>query len=68
MLRSRERTRLRAELEAVAQRELMARLLRDPNSAKIENLVEQIAAREIDVYQAADKLVGEERRMYEHAT
>jgi LAO/AO transport system kinase len=68
LLKSRERTRLRAELEAVAQRELMARLLRDPNSAKIEDLVEQIAARKIDVYQAADMLVGEERRMYEHAT
>jgi LAO/AO transport system kinase len=68
LLRSREHARLRAELEAVAQRELMARLLNDASGVKIEQLVERIAAREIDVYQAADKLVGEGRSMYEHPT
>ena len=57
LLKSREHARLRAELERVAQREWMARRLRDASSGEIEQLVEKIAAREIDVYQAAEKLV-----------
>jgi len=68
LLRPREHARLRAELEAVAQRELMARLLHNVSGAQIEQLVEKIAAREIDVYQAAEKLGGEEWRPYEHPT
>ena len=57
-LEVRERNRFRAELEMVVQRELMARLLRSVNSTKIEALIEKIAAREIDVYAAAEKLIG----------
>ena len=57
-LEIRERNRFRAELEMVVQRELMARLLRSVNSTKIEALIEKIAAREIDVYAAAEKLIG----------
>jgi LAO/AO transport system kinase len=55
---ARERARLRAELEHVAQRELMARLLAGVNGGKIETLVEKMAARELDVYQAAEMLLG----------
>lgn len=55
LLESRERARVRAELEHVVQRELMARLLHGVNGAKIEMLVAKIAAREMDVYQAADR-------------
>ena len=57
-LESRERARVRAELEHVVQRELMARLLHGVNGAKIETLVAKIAAREMDVYQAAETLVA----------
>jgi LAO/AO transport system kinase len=57
LLETRERARFRAELEMVVQRELMARLLRGVNGGKIETLIEQIAAREIDVYAAAEKLI-----------
>jgi LAO/AO transport system kinase len=55
---ARERTRLRAELENVVQRELMTRLLRGVNGSKIETLVEKLAAREVDVYAAAETLIG----------
>ena len=58
LLKSKELARLRAELEAVAQRELMARLLHGADGLKIEKLVEMLAAREIDVYQAAEQLIG----------
>jgi LAO/AO transport system kinase len=58
LLQARERARARAELEMVVQRELMARLLRGVNGTKIEALVEQIVARETDVYAAAEKLIG----------
>ncbi|MCX7839857.1 MAG: methylmalonyl Co-A mutase-associated GTPase MeaB [Anaerolineae bacterium] len=58
LLEARERARARAELEMVVQRELMARLLRGVNGTKIESLVEQIVARETDVYAAAEKLIG----------
>ena len=58
LLAARERARCRAELEMVVQRELMARLLRGVNGTKIETLVEQIAAREMDVYQAVENLIG----------
>ena len=57
LLKSRERARVRAELEMVVQRELMARLLRGVNGAQIETLVAQIAARELDVYAAAESLL-----------
>ncbi len=59
LLESRERARLRAELELVAQRELMTRLVRGVNGSKIEALVEKMAAREMDVYQAVEKLIGD---------
>ena len=58
LLQARERTRFRAELEMVVQRELMARLLRGVNGTKIETLIEQIAARELDIYTAAETLIG----------
>lgn len=58
LLQARERARARAELEMVVQRELMARLLRGVNGTKIESLVEQIVARETDVYAAAEQLLG----------
>ncbi len=60
LLESRERARLRAELEMVVQRELMARLVHGVNGGKIETLVEKLATREMDVYQAAEKLIGQE--------
>ncbi|MEW5721267.1 MAG: methylmalonyl Co-A mutase-associated GTPase MeaB [Chloroflexota bacterium] len=58
LLEARERARFRAELEMVVQREMMARLLRGVNGTKIETLVERIAARDLDVYQAAERLLG----------
>ena len=57
LLEARERARFRAELEMVVQRELMTRLLRGVNGAKIEALIEKIAAREMDVYAAAQRLI-----------
>ena len=57
LLEVRERARFRTELEMVVQRELMTRLLRGVNGAKIETLVEKIAAREMDVYAAAERLI-----------
>ncbi len=57
-LETRERNRFRAELEMVVQHELMARLLRGVNGTKIETLIDKIAAREMDVYTAAESLVG----------
>lgn len=59
LLESRERARLRAELEHVAQRELMARLLHGVNGGKIDALIDKLAAREMDVYQAAEELIHE---------
>lgn len=59
-LETRERARIRAELEHVVQRELMARLLHGVNGAKIETLVAKIAAREMDVYTAAETLIGKD--------
>lgn len=59
LLEARERARFRAELEMVVQRELMARLLHGVNGRKIDALVEKMAAREMDVYQAAEKLIHE---------
>ena len=59
LLQARERARLRTELEMVLQRELMARLLHGINGKKIEPLVEKIAARELDVYQAAESLINQ---------
>lgn len=58
LLQAREHARVRAELELVVQRELMTRLLRGVNGGKVETLVEQIAARELDVYAAAERLIG----------
>jgi LAO/AO transport system kinase len=57
-LETRERNRFRAELEMVVQRELMTRLLRGVNGTKIETLIDKIATRELDVYTAAESLIG----------
>jgi len=58
LIHARERARARAELERVVQHELMARLLRGVNGTKFDALVEQIVARETDVYAAAEQLMG----------
>jgi len=55
---ARERARVRAELELVVQRALMARALGGVNGARVEALVEQIAARACDVYAAAETLLN----------
>ncbi len=54
---ARERARVRAELELVVQRELLARLLGGVNGARVETLIEKIAARECDVYSAAEQII-----------
>ena len=64
LLAQRERARVRAELEMVVQRELMARLLRGVNGLKLETLVEKIAAREMDVYAAAEMLMDEDDALF----
>ncbi len=61
LLHARERARARAELEKVVQNELMARLLRGVNGTKFDTLVEQIVAREMNVYAAAAMLLEEGR-------
>lgn len=53
---AREKARLRAELEMVLQRELMARLLHSENGRRLDAFVDKLAARELDVYQAAEQL------------
>ncbi|HEX9076794.1 MAG TPA: methylmalonyl Co-A mutase-associated GTPase MeaB [Anaerolineae bacterium] len=58
-LESKERARLRAELELVVQREMMARIFHGVNSARIESMVDKIVARELDVYKAAEQLMAE---------
>jgi LAO/AO transport system kinase len=64
LLAQRERARVRAELEMVVQRELMARLLGGVNGLKLETLVEKIAAREMDVYAAAEMLMDEDDALF----
>ncbi len=59
LLRAREQARLRAELDLVLQRELMARVLHSVDGAKLDALVERVARRELDVYQAASMVLGE---------
>ncbi len=56
LLRDRERARLRSELEQVLQRELMARALSGKNGPRLDSLVEDLVARRLDVYQAAEQL------------
>ena len=56
LLPARERARWRAELENILQKQLLARAL---NGKPIEAWVEKIAAREMDVYQAADAVMDE---------
>lgn len=58
-IKSKERARLRAELELVVQREMMARIFHGVNSARIESLVDKIVARELDVYEAAEQVMAE---------
>ncbi len=55
---ARERARLRSELELVLQRELMARVVNGVHGSKLETLVDRLAAREIDVYGAAETLLA----------
>ncbi|MBI5031175.1 MAG: methylmalonyl Co-A mutase-associated GTPase MeaB [Chloroflexi bacterium] len=59
-LASRDYARFRGELERVVQRELMSRVMRGVNGTKVDALIEKIASREIDVYQAAETLIGKE--------
>ena len=58
LLAVRERTRIRTELERIVQHELIGRLTRGVNGSVLETCVEKIAAREIDIYRAADNLIG----------
>jgi LAO/AO transport system kinase len=58
LLAARERTRIRAELERIVQHELMLRLTRDVKGGLLDICVAKIAARELDVYQAAEDLIG----------
>ncbi len=62
----RERARWRAELEDVLQREFLARLYRGVNGNRVEQLVEKIAAREMDVYAAAEMLMNEVSLLCRH--
>jgi LAO/AO transport system kinase len=58
LLAARERSRIRTELERIVQHELIGRLTRGVNGSVLETCVEKIAAREIDIYRAADNLIG----------
>lgn len=58
LLESRERARLRAELELVLQRELMARVLHGVNGTRMDTVVDKLVAREMDVYEAAEQLIA----------
>ncbi len=60
LLQAKERARLAAELEHVLSHELIARVYNRANSAHIDTLVGKIAARELDVYQAAQQLMQDE--------
>ncbi len=57
LLKTRERERLRSELEGVLQRQLMKRALSGVNGSRMDSLVEKIEAREMDVYSAAETLM-----------
>jgi LAO/AO transport system kinase len=57
LLESKEQARLRGELELVLQRELLARVLDRVDSSQVDALVRKMAARELDVYQAAEQLI-----------
>ncbi len=57
LLESKEHARLRGELELVLQRELLARVLEQVDGSSLDRLIERLAARELDIYQAVDKLV-----------
>ncbi len=57
LLAARARARQRAELESVLQREFLARLYRGANGRSVEELVDKLAAREMDVYTAAELLM-----------
>ncbi len=59
VMKLREQARLRSELENVLQRQLMKRVLSRLNRSRMDALVEKIAARETDVYSAAESLVKE---------
>jgi LAO/AO transport system kinase len=58
LLAARERSRIRTELERIVQHELIGRLTGGVNGSVLETCVEKIAAREIDIYRAADNLIG----------
>jgi LAO/AO transport system kinase len=57
LLKTREKERWGAVLEDVLQRQLMKRALEGMNGSRMDSLVDKIAAREMDVYSAADKLM-----------
>ncbi|MBI3536904.1 MAG: methylmalonyl Co-A mutase-associated GTPase MeaB [Chloroflexi bacterium] len=52
---ARARARWRAELQAVLEREFLARMYSGMQAKKFDALVEKIAARELDVYAAAEQ-------------
>jgi LAO/AO transport system kinase len=58
LLEPKLRERFRCELDQTVQRELMGRLLGRVDGSQIDSLVDQMAARRLDVYQAADRLVS----------
>jgi GTPase len=60
LIESKGRARLRSELEMVVQRELMAQVLHSVNGNKIDALIDKLAAREVDVYQAAEQLLRDQ--------
>jgi LAO/AO transport system kinase len=55
---SRERARLSRELEAILQQEVLARLRERVPTAQLEDLVDQMVARELDPYTAAQRYLA----------
>jgi LAO/AO transport system kinase len=56
LLAERERMRVEAELLNVLQRQLLDRLVAEVGEAQLQSWIGQIAAREVDVYTAAEEL------------
>ncbi len=57
LVAAKEKARLRGELELRVQKELLARTLSRSTPGRIDDLVNRMAARELDIYQAAEQLV-----------
>jgi LAO/AO transport system kinase len=56
LLAERERTRAEAELLSVLQQQLVSQLMAEVGKTKLQTWIERIAAREVDVYTAAQAL------------